>query len=411
LSFCLSCLIAPRNMDDTIAKKQMEMMLDCGVTHARIMKLLGEIIEEREQSVSTLPSPRSSKVLLNAKQSVVTPKATAPALSVASDSEEAAKPAKPQKRRASTAPATRAPVPSESEDDVKDQKRPAPSDSDDEPPTKKAAVSARLAPKPAPRQTAPVPSSSEDEDLPQVKPKAPPKAAAKSPAAAVESSDDEDLPPVRSKAPAKPTPSSSAPLVSAPAPPTATSSSPATPQETPDQKAERDARTVYGSGFPFTAEEKEVTDFFAACGKIERVSFMKRKGGSFKGAVFVQYCSLAEARAALELNRSGWGDRYVQVKPLTPPTAPTTVKTEAGGGIAAKDSAVSGYAVTVENVDPSASEMEIKRVFKKCGEITSITREIDARKAVLYFASPASLHKAVRHTEAELRGHWLKVKV
>mmetsp|Transcript_68961 Transcript_68961/g.183741 ORF Transcript_68961/g.183741 Transcript_68961/m.183741 type:complete len:363 (+) Transcript_68961:52-1140(+) len=362
-------------MDDTIAKKQMEMMLDCGVTHARIMKLLGEIIEEREQS--------GSKAALKI-------------------------------------PATRAPVPSESEDDVKCQKRRATTDSDDEPRTKVAAVATRSAPKPtpkpAPRRATPVQSSSEDEDLPPVKPKAPPKAPAKGPPAGVESSDDEDLPPVRSKAPAKPPSKPPAPVASspalAPAAPKATAPSPGVPQETPDQKAERDARTVYGSGFPFTAEEKEVTDFFAACGKIERMSFMKRKGGAFKGAVFVQYSSLSEAQAALDLNRSGWGDRYVQVKPLTPPAAPTTVKSDgAGSGSAAKEGAASGYAVTVENVDPAASEMEIKRVFKKCGDITSITRETDARKAVLYFASPASLHKAVRHTEAELRGHWLKVKV
>ena len=251
---------------------------------------------------------------------------------------------------------------------------------DDKPPAKKpapAAASAKkpAAPAPAPTSSAKKPaakkeessddssssSDDSDDDKPPAKKPVSAPVSAKKPAAKKEESSDDDSSSSSSddsddeddKPPAKK--------------PTSAAKPAAAPKIETNTTASTGEHKIYVKGLPWTANEKEVKDFFKGCGKIATCELPLDESGRSSGTAYVTFSQRSELEKALELDEQTWpnSERWLKIM-------------ESSGRTPRNSSGVVGVkpegcnTVFIGNLPWDVEEDQLRTIFSECGEIASI---------------------------------------
>lgn len=167
--------------------------------------------------------------------------------------------------------------------------------------------------------------------------------------------------------------------------------------------------TVFVSGLNYHTTEEEITNFFAKCGKIERINLAKKENSAHnQGFCHIIYQDEEGYQRALALNGSKLDGRYLDIITAKGPTKIDKIK----------DKLKSSKNVTlfVRNIPYDTTEQEINELFVKYGTIKAIRLPLcrdDPTKlkgiCFIDFEDPKNLIKALELDGYSLRGRYLKL--
>ncbi len=126
---------------------------------------------------------------------------------------------------------------------------------------------------------------------------------------------------------------------------------------------------AYAKGFPFSASNEEIRNFFLNCGEIVALDEVKDDKGKWNGCVKVRFNCESDLGKALTLNTTVWygsgsdGKRFINVQKLSKKTKKKNRK-EAINTNPCK--------VVVGNLPRETTNSPIRELLSSCGVITSI---------------------------------------
>jgi nucleolin len=179
----------------------------------------------------------------------------------------------------------------------------------------------------------------------------------------------------------------------------------------PSKKEEPKENECFVGNLPFDVTEKDLTDFFAKCGEIEKVNLLKGRDGRAKGIGFVRFKDEAGQSAAVLLNGKDYNGRTLKVEKSVPKEQ--RPPREEGKGRPEKDNTST---VFVGNLSFKTTEESITRFFDGCGEVKAvrIALDYDGRMkgfAHVEFAKAESCEKALKLNGEDLDGRTIRVDV
>ncbi|KAF0710151.1 Aste57867_5602 [Aphanomyces stellatus] len=122
---------------------------------------------------------------------------------------------------------------------------------------------------------------------------------------------------------------------------------------------------IWIGGLPYSTTKEEVEERFASYGAITDMSFPTRADGSPNGTCVITFAAPASATAALGMNESVFGTRWIRVNLLKQESrhAPSLELRKNVDGVTK---------VFFGNVPYSISETDIEEVFSSCGDVAFV---------------------------------------
>ena len=127
-------------------------------------------------------------------------------------------------------------------------------------------------------------------------------------------------------------------------------------------------RTIYIEGLPFTATEKDITEFFKSVGKVLSIRLPKwHDSGKLRGYGHVEFPTSELATKALELDGTDMKNRYIKVQRPKTPRIFQSIKDKEK-----VQRPVGCQSVFVKNLPYDTNEDEVKEAFMVCGPVNSV---------------------------------------
>jgi len=148
------------------------------------------------------------------------------------------------------------------------------------------------------------------------------------------------------------------------------------------------------AGFPVGTSRNTIRQFFKDCGAVKDVRLISNTSLAKTTLVcFVEFKSASAVKEAVKLNGTTYEGKFLEIKPADSPVKqPQKVSTQT-------------YSLFVKNLAFKTTEEKLRKVFEKCGEISSVrlpTHKDTGKKtgfAFIEFATQKglqnSLHKAM----------------
>jgi len=182
------------------------------------------------------------------------------------------------------------------------------------------------------------------------------------------------------------------------------------PRMSPEEKAERNTRTVFIGSISDNANEQTLRDILGQYGNIQGVKFLwtDRTYGIHKGVAFVEFANTEEAHAALAASGTDIDGKTIRVSMASdkPDQRQRTPR-------AFQDPAKTVY---VGNISFEVAEDELRQAFATCGNITNIRipKYQDTGKprgfAYVTFDSEEAKENAMQCNGMDLGGRPLRVQ-
>ena len=177
--------------------------------------------------------------------------------------------------------------------------------------------------------------------------------------------------------------------------------------------ADKKDRTVFVSGLNYKSTQEDVKSLFAKFGEIVFVNFpLYQDSGRSLGYCHIEFKEKEQAVAALELNKSSFQDRYLDVT-MSKGEKPRSRTIEESKSLISDETTTA----FVKNLPYDATADEIAKFFMPCGKIVNVRMARNWQngnfKGFCYvdFAISNSLHSALKMDGKEFKGRKIQVDV
>lgn len=172
--------------------------------------------------------------------------------------------------------------------------------------------------------------------------------------------------------------------------------------------------SVFVSGLPFQTQKEEVFEVFRSCGQILSVNFpVYQDSGKSRGYCHVEFATQAATKLALDMNKSTFKGRYLDISQSRGPKPQKVLtKEEVKSAVAGSD-----RTIFVKNLPYDADVEEIGEFFKGCGKITDVrmvhntVTKIFKGFCYIEFLKSDSLYAAAKLNGADFRGRSIRVDI
>jgi len=133
-------------------------------------------------------------------------------------------------------------------------------------------------------------------------------------------------------------------------------------------------RTVYMEGLPFDSTEDDVNKFFKEAGKIVAVRLPRwHDSGRLRGYGHVEFSSVEAASAALEMDGSYMGRRFIKITtPMTPRALQQASNGDSSSSEPKKERPPGCKTVFVKNIPYDCTDNDVEKAMMICGPIQKV---------------------------------------